>query len=111
MILNGFPALDIIDHRHSSKLASSRDDSPFKLLKKRVKTFVGDGMFEDQYDSLVSEYSIDRYRFAAEMWLRNSEEKVTYHLIADTEKRYYLMSHGKKELDLEYSTLEETGMI
>ena len=67
LVRNGYPELDIIDHRPSIKPASEKNDAPYKLLKKQARTFSDDLIFGDQYYSLDSEYSLYRYRCIAEM--------------------------------------------
>ena len=42
LVRNGYPELDIIDHRPSIKPASEKNDAPYKLLKKQARTFSDD---------------------------------------------------------------------
>ncbi len=100
LIRNGFPELDIIDHRTSVKPASEQDGAPFKLLKKQVQTFADDLFFGDQYDSLDTEYNINRYRCVAEMWLGDREQRRVYHLSADAHNGYFIEEHGAAGLEI-----------
>lgn len=112
LVRNGYPELDIIDHRPSIKPASEKNDAPYKLLKKQARTFSDDLIFGDQYDSLDSEYSLYRYRCIAEMWLDDIKAKKVYHLTAGTNHDYFMEIHGKDLFDIKsFKTLEESGIL
>ncbi len=112
LVRNGYPELDIIDHRPSVKPASENNNSPFKLLKKQTKTFSDDLILGDPYDSLDSEYSLYRYRCIAEMWLNDIKKKRVYHLIAGTHHDYHMDIHGKYLYDIKsYKSPEESGVF
>ena len=95
LVRNKYPELDIIDHRPSIKSASEKNDAPYKLLKKQARTFSDDLIFDDQYNSLDSEYSPYRYRCIAEMWLDDTKEKKVYHLTTGTHYDYHMEIRGK----------------
>ncbi len=112
LIRNGYPELDIIDHRSSVKPASGKIDAPYKLLKKQARTFSDDLIFGDQYDSLKSEYSLYRYRCIAEMWLDDAKKKMVYHLTAGTHHDYHMETDGRDVFDIkEFKTLEESRIF
>ena len=113
LVLNGFPELDIIDHRRSVKPAPGKVNAPYKLLKKRVRTLSNDLLlFGNQYDSLDAEYSMDRYRCVAEMWLDDAKQKQIYHLTADTHHSYDIEVHGETITDIKsYTAPEDSGVF
>lgn len=112
LVRNGYPELDIIDHRPSVKPVSEKHDAPYKLLKKQARTFSDDLIFDDQYDSLDSEYSLYRYRCVAEMWLDDVKEKKVYHLTASTHHDYHMEIHGKDLYDIKsFKVIEEAGIF
>ena len=94
LLRNGYPELDIIDHRSYTTHSSKRQHSPYRLLEKKVRIFSDDLIFGDQYNSLSAEYSPYRYRCLAEMWLDDEVNNITYHLSTDTNHNYYMQLHG-----------------
>ncbi len=112
LLRNGFPELDIIDHRPSTKPASKKNNAPYRLLKKQARTFSDDLIFGDQYDSLDFEYSLFRYRCIAEMWLDDSKQKRVYHLSAGTHHDYIMNIQGKNLFDIKsFKNLEDAGIF
>ena len=112
LIRNGYPELDIIDHRPSSKSMPSKRNLPFKLLKKKVSTFLDDLFLGNQFDSLDAEYSINRYRCVAEMWLEDDKQKKGYHLIADTFANYHMQVYDYNGPNFKsYKSIEDTGIF
>jgi len=110
LVRDGYPELDIIDHRSSVKPVSERESAPYKLLEKRVRIFSDDLILGDQYDSLETEYSINRYRCTAEMWLDDIKEKKIYHLTANHSNTYFMEVHGNGLLDIKaYNEIEDAG--
>ena len=53
LVRNGYPELDIIDHRPSIKPASEKNDAPYKLLKKQARTFSDDLIFGTSITLLI----------------------------------------------------------
>ncbi len=112
LIRNGFPELDIIDRRSSTKPVSERESAPYKLLEKRVRIYSDDLILGSQYDSLEAEYSIKRYRCAAEMWLDDIKEKKIYHLTAFHSNTYLMEAHGNGLFDVKaYKEIEDAGVF
>ena len=112
LVRNGFPELDIIDHRRSLKPASTKKDAPYKLIRKKTRTFTDELFLGDQYDSLDSAYTLYRYRCIAEMWLDDAKEKKVYHLTAGTHYGYALEIHGKDFFDIKsFKTSDESGIF
>lgn len=112
LVRNGYPELDIIDHRPSIKPASEQENAHFKLLKKQVQTFTDDLFFGDLYDSLDTEYSIYRYHCVAEMWLDDIQQKQMYHLSADTHNRYCMESRSASGHNFRtYKSPEDSGIF
>ena len=112
LVRNGFPELDIIDHRRSLRPASQKKDAPYKLRKKKTRTFADELIFGDLYDSLDSEYDLYRYRCIAEMWLDDEEDECVYHLTAGTRHDYYLKTQGKDFLDIKsFKTTVDSGIF
>ena len=110
LIRNGFPELDIIDHRTTSQLASTYDNAPYKVLKKDVQTFAEDLAWGDQYNSLATQYSTYRYRCIANMWLDNPEKRIVYKLSAGNDGHYYIEEHGKDIFNIRsFHSIDETG--
>ena len=110
LIRNGFPELDIIDHRPSVKPASGKKNMPYKLLKKQVRTFTDELFYGDQYDSLETEYDTFRYRCVADMWLDDEKNRLVYKLTSGATGGYYLEKHGKDIFDVKaYKDLAEAG--
>ena len=110
LVRNGLPELDIIDHRTSTKPVSEKDSAPFKLLEKQVRIFSNDLLLGDQYDSLETEYSVDRYHCVGEMWLDDLKEKKIYHLTVDRGNKYHMEVHGNSFFDIKsYKTVEDAG--
>ena len=110
LIRNGFPELDIIDHRPSVKPASVKKNMPYKLLKKQVRTFTDELFYGNQYDSLETEYDTFRYRCVADMWLDDQKNRLVYKLTSGTSGGYYLEKHGKDVFDVKaYRDLDEAG--
>ncbi len=97
LIRNGYPELDIIDHRPIEKAASERKDAPLKLIKKQVRTFSDDLFFGNQYDSLVTQYDTVRYRCVADMWLEDDANNKSYKLTAGTCGSYSLYTYSKEK--------------
>ena len=109
---NGFKGLDIIDHKSSVELMSIKKEDSLKLLEKKVKTFYEDLIEGDQYDSLAMEYSTDRYRCIAEMWLDDEKNKRRYHLTANTHKYYSVITLGKNNYEMKsYKKAEESEIF
>lgn len=114
LLRNGYPELDIIDHRSTEKAASEKKDSPFKLLKKQVRTFSNDFFSGDQYDSLATQYDTLRYRCIAEMWLEDTANHKDYKLTAGTSGGYSLYAYlnGKYLGDIKsYKSLDESNIF
>lgn len=110
LIRNGFPELDIIDHRPSVKPTSGKKNMPYKLLKKQVRTFTDELFYGDQYDSLETEYDTFRYHCVADMWLNDEKNRVVYKLTSGTSDGYYLEKHGKGVFDVKaYKDLDEAS--
>lgn len=112
LLRNGYPELDLIDHRTTKKVASERKSSPFKLLKKQVRTFTDDLLLGDQYVSLATQYDTFRYRCVAEMWLEDTVGHKGYKLSAATSERYSLDVYSKENglSDLKsFKTIDEAG--
>lgn len=97
LIRNGYPELDIIDHRPIEKAASERKDSPLKLIKKQVRTFSDDLFFGNQYESLDTQYDTLRYRCVADMWLEDEFNKKSYNLSTGTDGSYSHYTYSKEE--------------
>ena len=109
LVKYGFPELDIIDHRCSSKAPTSYNSLPYKVLKKEIKTFAEDLVWGDQYDSLSTQYSTFRYRCVANMWLDDTEDRLVYKLSASNDGNYYIEKHGQNIFDIRsFHSLEET---
>ena len=112
LIRNDCPELDIIDHRVSRKRASQKKFTPYKLLKKQVRTFSAAPLFGDPYDSLAYKYSIFRYNCFAKMWLRDEKQETLYKLTAAPQHQYFLETHNKNLLDTQaYKTIDDTGVF
>jgi len=112
LLRNNFPELDIIDHRNSKKNASGRIDPTFTLLKKQTRIFADESAFDNPYNSLVTEYSLNRYHCVAEMWLDNTKDREVCHLKASTRHNYLLEKLGKNINKFEtFKSPEDSGIF
>ncbi|MCR4890352.1 MAG: hypothetical protein K5979_14445 [Ruminococcus sp.] len=96
--------LDIIDHKKKDSL---RKEYPYPLIKKKIECRVDELIYGDQYNSLSTEYDINRYHIIARMWLGIYKEDY-YELHTENEGIFYL----KKNTDIlfeQYKKLEDTG--
>lgn len=101
---NHYSILDIIDHKQTS---TAPIKYPYPLIKKKVECRVDELLYGDQYNSLSTEYDINRYHIIARMWLGISKEDY-YELHTENEGIFYL----KKNTDVlfeSYKNLEDTG--
>ncbi|GEM_PF-938442 len=100
-----FNTLDIIDHKIKKKKLTV--NYPYPLIKKKIECRVDELIYGDQYNSLSTEYDINRYHIIAKMWLGISKEDY-YELHTENEGIFYL----KKNTDIlfePYKKLEDTG--
>lgn len=110
--IGGFPELDIFDNKVKSN--KQEKNMPFKILDKKVVTFLDDLYYGDQYDSLESEYSFERYRCVATMWLENIINGNCYKLSAEPTGKYFLeILKSQDDTDMSfklYNNLEDTDI-
>lgn len=97
--------LDIIDHKKKDTLPIKY---PYPLLKKKVECRIDELFYGDQYNSLSTEYDINRYYIIARMWL-GSKEKY-YELHTANNSGFFVNLHTNNNNSLHsYNSIEETG--
>ena len=69
---NHYSILDIIDHK---KTSTAPIKYPYPLIKKKVECRVDELLYGDQYNSLSTEYDINKYHIIARMRLGNPKDE------------------------------------
>ena len=110
----GYSELDIIDHR-SGKKKEKNNRKPSRYINRgvRVECRLDEQVFGDQYNSLITEYSPDRYRVIAKIGLTDSWTEQDFELIAEPTGYYSRIDYPiiSAECLHSYKTLEETGNL
>ena len=71
-----FDMLDIIDHKIKNNIKNMENvNYPYPLIKKKVECGVDELLYGDLYNSLSTEYKINKYHIYATMWLRVSKNE------------------------------------
>lgn len=104
---NHYSILDIIDHK---KTSTAPIKYPYPLIKKKVECRVDELLYGDQYNSLSTEYDIDRYYFTAKMWLGSKEEY--YELRTSNNGSFIVNLHTNDNISFHsYKSIEETEIF
>lgn len=103
-----FETLDIIDHKIKNNIENV--NYPYPLIKKKVECRADELLFGDQYNSLSTEYKINKYRIYATMWLRVSKNEY-FELFTSGNSDYAVHKYNKNDFDnfQSYKNIDETG--
>lgn len=102
-----YSILDIIDHKKKDSVPIKY---PYPLIKKKVECRVDELLYGDQYNSLSTEYDINRYYFIATMWLGSKKEY--YELHTSNNGGFFANLHTNDNISIHsYKSIEETGIF
>ena len=114
---DGFSPLDIHAHKKKvdrpRKVDKPRIEPPYEVLDTIVSTSYTDiyGLLYNQYDSLETEYSFDRYACRATVSLADNTNKKTYKLTAGLGDDFHIMIYPSSDENpfRSFKTIDETG--
>ena len=108
----GYKELDIIDHRNGKKATKdSQRPKRYVVLGIKVECRLDEIVYGDQYDSLATEYSPDRYHVVTKMGITDSHTGQDFELIASPEGRFSRIDYPiiSTKCFHSYDTLEDAG--
>lgn len=107
---NGYPELNIIDHRKKPDKVTT-ESSPYRLVSKQVVTSI-DEILYDRYNSLETEYGVNRYSYYAKMVIVNDKTNNVYKLVTRGKDDYLIQNYSVKNDilgDQESISIDEAG--
>ena len=105
-----FDTLNIIDHKIKKNIRNIENvNYPYPLIKKKVECRADELIFGDQYNSLSTEYKINKYRIYATMWLRVSKNEY-FELFTSGNSDYAVHKYNNVFDNFQsYNNIDETG--
>lgn len=101
---NHYSILDIIDHK---KTSTAPIKYPYPLIKKKVECRVDELLYGDQYNSLSTEYDINKYHIIARMRLGNPKDE--YYELYTKNDGVFCYKKNTDVLFYSCNNLEDTG--
>lgn len=113
LIAEGLETLDIIDHRNgkSRNEIKNKLGSQYIILGNAFQMPVSNGyaLYGDQYDSLVTEYGMDRTRCIGCMYIKDRKTNEEFHLHYSSEGDAYMYDSQHRILPQHFKQLGDAG--
>jgi hypothetical protein len=113
LVAEGFGSLDIIDHRNRTNGGKKRDKpkSQYTILGYAFQMTASNGyaLYGDQYDSLETEYGLDRTRCVGRMYIENRMTGEEFRLHYSSEGDAYMYDSQHRILPRHYKQLRNAG--
>ena len=111
----GFSELDIIDHRTGNKSKKNKLNilSKYNILKSTFQVITskenGEYLYGDQYNSLETEFNIDRAKCVGHLCVENKKTKEILHLRYSSDSSIDLFDSEHTIIPRHFSRIQDTG--
>ena len=115
LVSGGFHELDIIDHRTGDKSKKKKmgNLSPYIITGSAFQMTSSNGyaLYGDQYDSLETEYGIDRAMCLGRLRIENKKTEEILHLRCSSEGNIDLFDSAHTIIPLHFERIQDTGVL